>query len=83
MVRNDSPNRNAGRPYYICCSCPDGKFLVFADYEGNQPWNPRCHCGESSKQQSTGGWYRRTQTRPGTQYYVCRLGTCDYWYTRW
>lgn len=69
-------NGNAGRPYHKCISCR--KFLGFADERGNDPNNPMCNCGESSKAQRAG----ENSSNPGGLHYVCRLGTCDYYVVR-
>ena len=64
---------NAGRPYYKCQHC--SKFLCFVDDRGNDPNNPPCHCGASSKTQVAG----REKKVPGGIHYVCRLGGCDFY----
>ena len=68
-------NWNAGRPYYKCEDCD--QFLVFNDIRGNDPRNPPCHCGASSKAQVSGPEKRV----PRGLHYVCRLGTCDFYST--
>lgn len=75
-TRSSNRNGNAGRPYDKCTNC--GNFLGFADERGNNPNNPLCHCGQSSKAQVTG----QNSGNPGGLHYVCRLGTCDYYYVR-
>ncbi|KAI0438320.1 hypothetical protein F4803DRAFT_535546 [Xylaria telfairii] len=72
VTRSSNRNGNAGRPYYKCLRC--NKFLVFADYRGNDPTNPECHCGCSSKLQITG----MSKWVAGRLHYVCRLGSCDF-----
>ncbi|GAW25178.1 hypothetical protein SAMD00023353_0203280 [Rosellinia necatrix] len=72
VTRSSNRNGNAGRPFYKCRSC--GKFLVFNDNRGNDPTNPECNCGSSSKRQVSG----RSKTVAGRLHYVCRLGTCDF-----
>lgn len=66
-----SSNRkhNAGRPYHKCVPC--GKFLGFADERGNDPRNPPCPCGHSSRTQRAG--------HSGALHYVCRMNTCDFY----
>ncbi|MCJ1474880.1 hypothetical protein MMC13_003540 [Lambiella insularis] len=64
---------NAGRPYYKCVA--DGRFLCFADQRGNDPTNPPCDCGESSKRQISGS----NKSVPRQVHYVCRLGGCDFY----
>ena len=62
---------NAGRPYYKCVPC--NNFLVFNDTRGNDPNNPPCKCGYSTKRQLAGP----EAQIPWGVYYVCRLGTCS------
>ncbi|KAI1472749.1 uncharacterized protein F4812DRAFT_23924 [Daldinia caldariorum] len=71
VTSSSNENGNAGRPYYKCPRT--GKFLVFADARGNDPRNPPCECGLSSKRMVAG----RKKSR-GKLFYVCRNGTCDY-----
>ncbi|KAI0851106.1 hypothetical protein F5Y00DRAFT_259646 [Daldinia vernicosa] len=66
-------NGNAGRPYFKCPTM--GKFLVFADARGNDPTNPLCRCGVSSKRTMSGFYNART---PGKLFYVCRIGMCEF-----
>ncbi|KAI0970446.1 hypothetical protein F4678DRAFT_462673 [Xylaria arbuscula] len=73
VTQSSNRNGNAGRPYYKCTPC--NNFLVFADERGNDPTNPECHCGFSSKRQITG----RSDRVAGLVHYVCRLGECDYY----
>jgi hypothetical protein len=72
-TRSSNRNGNAGRPYFKCLNCD--KFLAFADYRGNDPTNPTCVCGVSSKRQIAG----RQGRVPGGVHYVCRLGSCDFY----
>ncbi|KAI1430504.1 hypothetical protein GGR50DRAFT_208068 [Xylaria sp. CBS 124048] len=72
-VQPDNPNGNAGRPYFKCADCQ--RFLFFCDARGNDPTNPACFCGNSSKRQVTGV----NKPRPGRLFYVCRLKNCDYY----
>ncbi|KAI1274931.1 hypothetical protein F5Y07DRAFT_409660 [Xylaria sp. FL0933] len=72
ITGSSNRNGNAGRPYYKCSSCI--KFCVFKDLRGNDPTNPKYHCGHSSKRQISG----RSKQVAGRVHYVCRLGTCDY-----
>ncbi|KAI1649288.1 uncharacterized protein F4817DRAFT_32754 [Daldinia loculata] len=67
-------NGNAGRPYFRCPTM--GKFLVFADARGNDPTNPVCRCGLSSKRMMSGFYNAKT---PGKLFYVCRSGMCEYY----
>lgn len=73
VTRSSNRNANGGRPYYKCISC--GYFFAFADERGNNPDNPSCDCGESSRLQRAG----ENSSNPGGLHYVCRLGTCDYY----
>ncbi|KAI5926283.1 hypothetical protein F4810DRAFT_656258 [Camillea tinctor] len=73
ITRRSNRNGNAGRPCYKCLPCDN--FLVFCDRRGNDPENPKCHCGYSSKRQITG----RSKSVPGRVHYVCRLGECDFY----
>ncbi|KAI1424430.1 hypothetical protein F5Y12DRAFT_715377 [Xylaria sp. FL1777] len=75
VTKSSNPNGNVGRPYYFCLTCP--RFLVFDDYRGNDPTNPECHCGYSSKRQATGRAKRLAGRLP--YFYVCRLGTCNFY----
>ncbi|KAI1825728.1 hypothetical protein F4861DRAFT_163363 [Xylaria intraflava] len=73
ITKRSNRNGNVGRPYYKCSLC--GKFLVFCDQRGNDPTNPECHCGHSSKRQISG----RSKPVPGRVHYVCRLGRCNFY----
>lgn len=66
-------NGNAGRPFHKCIVYK--KFLGFADDRGNNPNNPPCGCGVSSKAQVAG----RESGNPGGLHYVCKLGICDFY----
>lgn len=75
LLKTRPSNRkgNAGRPYYKCVPC--NKFHCFADERGNDPTNPPCHCGKSSKEQISG-----PEKSMGRQvHYVCRIGGCDFY----
>lgn len=50
-------------------------FLVFADSRGNEPGNPACDCGHSSKRQLSGEGRRVARA----VHFVCRMGTCNYY----
>lgn len=69
VTRSSNRNHNAGRPYHKCVPC--NNFLGFADDRGNDPRNPSCPCGHSSRAQRAGG--------SGRLHYVCRMGTCDFY----
>ncbi|KAL2139005.1 hypothetical protein VTI28DRAFT_5910 [Corynascus sepedonium] len=73
ITRHSNRKGNAGCRYYKCQ--PRSEFLCFADYRGNHPDNPPCHCGVSSKKQLTG---RETRVSRGVRY-VCRLGECTFY----
>jgi hypothetical protein len=73
QTRYSNRKGNAGRPFYKCVACD--QFLCFADWRGNDPNNPLCHCGQSSKRQVAG--YDRQI--PRGVHYVCRLGSCDFY----
>ncbi|KAH8655689.1 hypothetical protein BX600DRAFT_385793, partial [Xylariales sp. PMI_506] len=73
ITRKSNRKGNAERPYYKCHPCD--KFLCFADKRGNDPTNPVCHCGASSRRQIAG----RETRNPGGVHFVCRLGTCDFY----
>ena len=73
ITRESNRNGNAGRPYYKCFPC--NKFLVFDDSRGNEPGNPECPCGYSSKRQVSGTGKRVARA----VHFVCRMGTCDYY----
>lgn len=73
-TRISNRNGNAGRPYFKCIPC--NQFLVFADRRGNDPANPPCRCGLSSKRQIEG---KRQRMSGRNIHFVCRLGTCDYY----
>jgi hypothetical protein len=73
IARVLNPNGNAGRPYYKCIPCD--KFHCFCDSRGNDPTNPPCHCGKSSKRQVSG----HGKAVPRGVHFVCRLGTCDFY----
>ncbi|KAL2782521.1 hypothetical protein BJX66DRAFT_320533 [Aspergillus keveii] len=72
-TRISNRNGNAGRPYFKCVPCD--KFLVFNDTRGNDPRNPDCYCGCSSKRQVAG----RERRVPRGLHYVCRLGECRFY----
>lgn len=71
ITRSTNRNGNAGRPYYKCTCC--SKFLAFADDRGNDPNNPRCDCGVSSKRQLA------SREKGRKIHYVCRLGKCNFY----
>ncbi|KIW35947.1 uncharacterized protein PV06_11744 [Exophiala oligosperma] len=73
VTKTSNRKGNAGRPYYICK--PRRKFHCFADTRGNDPRNPACFCGVSSKTQVSGA---DKKTVRGV-HYVCRRGKCDYY----
>ena len=73
ITRRSNRNGNVGRPYYKCVECR--QFLVFADERGNDPQNPPCDCGTSSKTQVSGP----DKSVPRGVHYVCRLGKCDFY----
>ncbi|KAF2688904.1 hypothetical protein K458DRAFT_293711, partial [Lentithecium fluviatile CBS 122367] len=73
ITRETNRKKNAGLPYDKCKRC--WKFLGFADEQGNDPNNPPCCCGVSSKRQVAGPEKRV----PHGLHYVCRLGTCDFY----
>lgn len=72
-TRTSNRKGNAGRPYYKCVPC--NKFHCFADKRGNDPTNPPCHCGKSSKRQISGP--EKSVARQ--VHYVCRIGGCDFY----
>lgn len=72
ITRSSNRKGNAGRSYFICIPCD--KFAVFADTRGNDPTNPPCHCGLSSKRQVSGD----DKAIPRNPHYVCRRGECDF-----
>lgn len=78
VTRRSNRKGNAGRKYFKCVRCR--KFLVFADDLGNQPGNPPCECGHSSKREVS---VKEKLTSEGKRawkvYFVCRLGTCDFY----
>ena len=71
LTRSSNRNGNAGRPYYKCDPC--NKFLVFADDRGNDPANPECDCGISSKKQIS------SRDKGRKIHFVCRMGGCDFY----
>ena len=73
VTKTSNRNNNAGRPYFKCVHCD--KFLVFNDTRGNDPDNPLCYCGVSSKRQVSG----RDRRVPRGVHYVCRLGRCNFY----
>ncbi|KAH7115253.1 hypothetical protein B0J11DRAFT_540200 [Dendryphion nanum] len=73
VTKPSNRNGNAGRPYYKCLPC--NKFCCFTDMRGNDPANPLCYCGTSSRKQISG-----ENKHPLRQvHYVCVQGTCDYY----
>ncbi|KAJ6168069.1 hypothetical protein N7497_000912 [Penicillium chrysogenum] len=72
-TKTSNRNNNAGRPYFKCVPCD--KFLVFNDNRGNDPLNPHCYCGVSSKRQVSGSSRRVSRG----VHYVCRLGPCNFY----
>jgi hypothetical protein len=73
ITRTSNRNGNGGRPYDKCMHC--NKFLAFTDERGNDPNNPTCRCGLSSKRQIAG----LRKKVPRGLHYVCRLGTCGFY----
>ena len=72
-TRPSNRKGNAGRRYYKCRPCK--KFLCFIDDRGNDPSNPPCHCGVSSKTEMVGTDKRVLRGL----HYVCRLGCCEFY----
>src|SRR5205823_3221353 len=73
ITKSSNCKGNAGRGYFKCESCD--KFHCFQDTRGNDPRNPSCYCGASSKTQVS-----RPEKRVARGvHYVCRLGRCDYY----
>ncbi|KAK6865963.1 hypothetical protein PG990_004593 [Apiospora arundinis] len=68
VTRSSNRKHNGGRPYHKCVPC--NKFLGFADDRGNDPRNPACPCGHSSRTQRAGS---------GQLHYVCRMNACDFY----
>ncbi|KAH8889417.1 hypothetical protein GQ53DRAFT_869787, partial [Thozetella sp. PMI_491] len=73
VTRKSNRKGNAGRPYYKYYPCDN--FLGFVDSRGNDPNNPPCHCGFSSKRQVAGP---EKKIARGI-HFVCRMGTCDFY----
>jgi hypothetical protein len=73
ITSRGNSNGNALRPYYKCVPCD--KFCCFDDLRGNDPTNPLCYCGLSSKTQASS--INKTLRRQ--LYYVCRVGNCNYY----
>lgn len=73
ITRASNRNGNAQRPYYKCIPCR--KFLRFNDDRGNDPSNPHCFCGVSSKRQVAA----LTRRVPRGLHFICRLGDCNFY----
>lgn len=73
ITRTSNRNGNAGRPYYKCIPC--NKFHCFDDRRGNDPTNPPCFCGISSKRQLSGP----EKPMGRMVHYVCRIGGCNFY----
>ena len=71
VTRRSNRTGNAGRLYSKCIPCEI--FHCFMDERGNDPTNPICHCGESSKRQVS------KEAKGRRVHYVCRLGACRYY----
>jgi len=86
VVQRENPNRNVGRPYYVCvnsgCSNVTGPNNVGQHYRGWVTWddsigvewgNPPCKCGRSARRDTAG----ERSVHRGRQFWTCSTGACD------
>lgn len=72
-----NPNGNVGRPYYICPACDRSRrWVCWADGRGLSWENPRCYCGQPSRQDRIG---RDKGCKAGLGFWTCVTGHCDYY----
>ncbi|KUI71890.1 hypothetical protein VM1G_08057 [Cytospora mali] len=72
-----NPNGNAGRPYFVCPTCPgDKRWVSWADTRGIHFDNPMCNCGLPSRLGRI-GWAKGVKS--GRGFWSCGTGTCDYY----
>lgn len=68
---------NAGRPYYICPSCPwDFRWVCWADTKGMAMENPPCDCDLPSRLDIIG---QHKGEKAGRAFWTCVTGNCGYY----
>lgn len=68
---------NAGRPYYICPSCPwEDRWVCWEDTKGLSASNPPCDCEEPSRLDVIG---KRKGPKAGMGFWSCAAGKCWYY----
>lgn len=74
---SDNQNGNAGRPYFICPACQwEKRWVCWADTRGIEESNPRCGCGQPSRQDRIGSGKGR---KSGKGFWTCVTGSCEYY----
>ncbi|KAE9366491.1 hypothetical protein N431DRAFT_76209 [Stipitochalara longipes BDJ] len=92
-VLPSNPDGNAGRPYFICCSCPNfnvgtsevedvstegSQWVTWNDTVGVEDGNPKCWCGNSSRYDQVGA-ASTSKLPPKTGFYSCAWGDCGFY----
>lgn len=69
--------KNAGRPYYICPSCPwEDRWVCWEDTKGVSAYNPLCDCEEPSRLDIIG---KSKGVKAGKGFWTCVTGKCWYY----
>ncbi|KAH8753543.1 hypothetical protein F5883DRAFT_574569 [Diaporthe sp. PMI_573] len=77
MTTSELNRTNAGRPYYICPSCPWGyQWVCWADTKGVSMGNPPCDCEVPSRLDTIG---QSKPAKAGRAFWTCVTGNCDYY----
>jgi hypothetical protein len=74
VTKSSNINGNANRTYLKCVPCD--RFHSFADEQGINAGNLKCHCGEASREQLSGP--RNESQR--VLHYVCSTGGCNFFH---
>lgn len=77
MVTSSLNPNNAGRPYYVCPSCPwADRWVCWADVKGMGFENPPCDCGVPSRLDVNDP---NKVSKEGRGFWTCVTGRCDYY----
>lgn len=77
MVTGPLNKNNAGRPYYICPSCPrEYRWVCWADTKGVSMGNPMCDCDQPSRLDVIG---QNKPLKVGRGFWTCVTGRCGFY----
>lgn len=77
LVTSSLNSINAGRPYYICPSCPrECRWVCWADTKGIAGGNPPCDCEQPSRLDIIG---KSNKGKAGRGFWTCVTGKCEYY----